>query len=92
MIPLSTEGNERQGPKPSFGVYAAETGGGFLGELAAVVGVSLAVFGVGEATGADWFDESSIPYGILWVAALVPAIPAGREWTMKPANTVLAPW
>ena len=66
-----------QNPQPSFGVYAAETGGGFLGELAAVVGVSLAVFGVGEATGADWFDESSIPYGILWVAALVPAIPAG---------------
>ena len=66
-----------ENPHPSVGIYAAEVGGGFLGELAAVAGVSLAVFGIGEATGADWLDESSIPYGILWVVALVPAIPAG---------------
>jgi hypothetical protein len=68
---------QAENPKPSFGIYAAETGGGFLGELAAATAVTLAVYGFAAANGADFFDESSWPYAVLWAAALVPAVPAG---------------
>jgi len=60
-----------------FGVFAAETGGAFLGELAASAGMMVIVMAGGAAAGMNPYDESSAPLGIVWAVSLVPALPAG---------------
>ncbi len=60
-----------------FGVFAAETGGAFLGEVTAAAGSMVLVMGIGWAAGMDLFDESSWPLGVVWSVSLLPAVPAG---------------